>query len=98
KARRLRPPMHCYWGATQACPRNGKITSLGVEGCFVKTKAETQDGEFVFVNCWLPTGRWMLLRGQVNYRLPKVGFGVSFMELAETEREMLAMLLEFFVE
>ena len=98
RARRLRPPMHCYWGTTDACPRNGRITSLGVEGCFIKTKAEANDGETLFVNCWLPTERWLMLRGRVTYRMSKVGFGLSFIELAETEREMLRNLLDFFGE
>ncbi len=98
RARRLRPPMHCYWGTTEACPRNGRITSLGVEGCFVKTKAEAQDGQLLYVNLWLPTERWLLLRGRVTYRMPKVGFGLSFVALAETEREMLRTLLDFFGE
>ena len=98
RARRLRPPMHCYWGTSEACPRNGRITSLGVEGCFIKTKAEAQDGQLLFINCWLPTERWLLLRGRVNYRLSKIGFGLSFNALTETEREMLWMLLDFFGE
>jgi hypothetical protein len=98
KARRLRPPMHCYWGMTESCPRNGRITSLGPESCFVKTKAEAQDGQALYVTLWLPTERWLLLRGRVTYRMTKVGFGLSFVELAETEREMLLTLLEFFGE
>ena len=98
KARRLRPPMHCYWGTTEACPRNGRITSLGGEGCFVKTKAEAQDGQLLYVNCWLPTERWLLLRGTVTYRMPKVGFGLSFIDSTETVREMLRNLLEFYGE
>lgn len=98
RARRLRPPMHCYWGTTEACPRNGRITSLGVESCFVKTKAEAQDGQQLYVNCWLPSERWLLLRGAVTYRMPRVGFGLSFVGLTETEREMLRTLLEFFGE
>jgi hypothetical protein len=98
RARRLRPPMHCYWGTSEACPRNGRITSLGVEGCFVKTKAEAQEGQLLFVNCWLPSERWLLLRGRVTYRMTKVGFGLSFVELTEKEREMLWMLLDFYGE
>ena len=98
RARRLRPPMHCYWGTTEACPRNGQITSLGVESCFVKTKAEAQDGQLLYVNCWLPSERWLLLRGHVTYRMERVGFGLSFTDLTETEREMLRTLLDFFGE
>ena len=98
RARRLRPPMHCYWGATESCPRSGKITSMGSDGCFIQTKAEAGDGQELFVNCWLPTERWLMLRARVNYSLPKVGLGLSFVDLTDTEREMLANLLEFYDE
>jgi hypothetical protein len=97
RARRLRQPMHCYWGPTEACPRNGRITSLSLDGCFIKSKAVTTDGQELFVNCWLPSERWLMLRGAVAYHLPKIGFGLTF-DLRDTEREMLAMLLEFYEE
>ena len=96
RARRMRPPMHCTWGPTESCTRNGKITSLSPAGCFVMTKAEAGDNQSLFVNCWLPTERWLLLRARVNYRLPKIGLGLFFVDLTDTEREMLATLLEFF--
>lgn len=98
RAKRLRPPMHCYWGTTEACPRNGRITSLGVGGCFVKTKAEATEGQEIFVNCWLPTERWLMLRGRITYRLARVGFGVSFTGLTAGEREILSALLDYLDE
>lgn len=98
RARRLRPPMHCYWGTTPACPRNGRITSLGVEGCFIKTKAEATDDQELFINCWLPTERWLMLKGRVTYRLAKVGFGLAFINLSEAERGLLSILLEYLEE
>lgn len=96
RAKRLHPPMHCYWGANETCPRNGQITSLGADGCFVKTKAETSDNGTTYLSCWLPTGRWLKLRGSVTYRLPKIGFGVRFSDLTETEAELLDLLLEYY--
>ena len=96
-ARRLRPPMHCYWGQTENCPRNGRITSLSVDGCFIKSKAVAADGQDLFVNCWLPSERWLMLRGRVAYHLPKIGFGLTF-DLTDTEREMVSTLLEFYGE
>jgi hypothetical protein len=97
RARRLRPPMHCYWGPTENCPRNGRITSLSADGCFIKSKAAAADGQELFVKCWLPSERWLMLRGRVAYHLPKIGFGLTF-ELTETQREMVSMLLEFYGE
>ena len=97
RARRLHPPMHCYWGQTENCPRNGRITSLSLDGCFIKSKAAAADGQELFLNCWLPSEHWLMLRGRIAYHLPKIGFGLTF-DLSETEREMVAMLLEFYGE
>jgi|GEM_PF-1769577 len=98
RARRLRPPMHCYWGTTPSCPRNGRVTSLGADGCFVKTKAEAGEDQALYVNFWLPTERWLMLRGRVTYHLSRVGFGLSFTGLSDPEREILAVLLEYLDE
>ncbi|HYN84122.1 MAG TPA: hypothetical protein VER32_02640 [Pyrinomonadaceae bacterium] len=95
---RVRPAMDCSWGTTDACPRNGQITSLGPAGCFVKTKAELAPGQTLYVKGWLPTERWLTLRGTVSYHLPKVGFGFTFDPLEERDAEMLAVLLDFYGE
>jgi hypothetical protein len=95
---RVRPAMDCSWGTTDACPRNGQITSLGPAGCFVKTKAELAPGQTLYVKGWLPTERWLTLRGTVSYHLPKVGFGFTFDPLDERDAEMLAVLLDFYSE
>jgi hypothetical protein len=98
RARKLRPPMHCYWGTTPACPRNGRVTSLGSDGCFVKTKAEANEDQDLYVNFWLPTERWLMLRGRVTYHLSKVGFGLTFTDLSTAERDVLFVLLEYLDE
>jgi hypothetical protein len=98
RRRRLRPPMHCYWGTTPACPRNGRVTSLGADGCFVKTKAEASEDQDLHVNFWLPTERWLMLRGRVTYHLSKVGFGLTFTDLSAAERDVLSVLLEYLDE
>jgi hypothetical protein len=94
EVKRVRTDISCSWGATEACPRNGKITSLSGRGCFVKTTAATEDGQTVFVNCWLPERRWLLLRGSVLYHIEKVGFGLSFGELSAEQKETVASLIE----
>ncbi|HZI20275.1 MAG TPA: hypothetical protein VEY09_16965 [Pyrinomonadaceae bacterium] len=98
RARRLRPPMHCYWGTTPACPRNGRVTSLGADGCFIKTKAEAGEGQELYVNFWLPTERWLMLRGRVTYHLSKVGFGLAFAGLSGAERDVISVLLDYLDE
>ncbi len=91
---RVKIDLHCSWGLTDACPRNGTITSLSARGCFVKTTAATTDGQTIFVNCWLPSRRWMMLRGTVIYHLEKVGFGLIFSGLDEEQKATVSELVE----
>lgn len=93
---RVKTDLQCSWGLTDACPRNGKITSLSLKGCFVKTTAATTDGQTVFVNCWLPSRRWELLRGKAIYHIEKIGFGLHFTGLSEEQEEMLVVLIGHF--
>ena len=92
--RRVKTDLHCSWGLTDACPRNGKITSLSARGCFVKTTATTTDGQTIFVNCWLPERRWVMLSGKVIYHLEKIGFGMIFNELTDEQKETIYALVE----
>lgn len=92
--KRVKTDLPCSWGLTDACPRNGKITSLSSRGCFVKTTAVTTDGQTIFVNCWLPSRRWVMLRGSVIYHLEKIGFGMIFNELNDEQKETISALIE----
>ena len=93
---RVKTDLGCSWGLTDACPRNGKITSLSSRGCFVKTTAATTDGQTIFVNCWLPDRRWLLLSGTVLYNIEKIGFGLTFTDLNEEQKEGVSSLIEYF--
>lgn len=94
--KRVKTDLSCNWGLTDACPRNGKITSLSLKGCFVKTTAITTDGQIVYVNCWLPERRWVLLCGTVIYHIEKIGFGLNFTGLDQEQKETLAALIEHY--
>ncbi|HEX7999815.1 MAG TPA: PilZ domain-containing protein [Pyrinomonadaceae bacterium] len=94
--RRVKTDLSCYWGLTDACPRNGTMTSLSSRGCFVKTTAVTTDGQTVFVNCWLPERRWMMLRGSVIYHIDKVGFGMIFTELDKEQQSTIHSMIEHY--
>ena len=92
---RVRTAIDCTWGATADTPRNGRITSLSLRGCFIQTKAGTTEGQLVYVNCWLPSERWLALRGRIVYHLPKVGFGLNFLDLTAEQKTMIALLIEY---
>lgn len=92
---RVKTALPCNWGLSEDGPRNGTITSLSPNGCFVQTKANASENHNVYVNCWLPSERWLALRGKVIYHLPKVGFGLIFLDLTDEQRQMLAFLIEY---
>ncbi len=98
KVSRVRTSLPCGWGATEEAPRNGTVTSLSINGCFVQTKAGISEGQAVHLNCWLPTERWLRLRGHVNYYLPKVGFGLLFADLAPDDAEAVNLLLDYYLD
>lgn len=96
ETRRIKTSLSCNWGVTEDCPRNGMITSLSTRGCFVQTKAAISEGAKLFINCWLPSRRWFPLHGQIVYHIPRVGFGLTFADLTESDEEMLDLLLDYY--
>ena len=88
--------LSCNWGLTEDTPRNGKITSLSLRSCFVQTKALINEGQQVFVSCWLPTERWLALSGTVKIAQPRVGFSCGFAELNAEQRRMIELLMEYY--
>ena len=92
---RVKTALPCNWGLSEDSPRNGNVTSLSHAGCFIQTKANATEDQTVYVNCWLPSQRWFALRGRVAYHLPKVGFGLVFLDLTDEQKQMLAFLIEY---
>jgi len=92
---RVKTALPCNWGLSEDGPRNGNITSLSQTGCFIQTKANATENQIVYLNCWLPSERWLALRGTVAYHLPKVGFGLTYLDLTGEQRPMLALLIEY---
>jgi hypothetical protein len=92
---RVRTALPCNWGLSEDSPRNGNITSLSHSGCFIQTTARATEEQMVYVNCWLPSQRWLALRGRVSYHLAKVGFGLNFTGLSDVQQQMLAILIEY---
>jgi hypothetical protein len=72
-----------------------RISDMSMGGCYVETMGQVTVGELIRFEVQLPTGRWMPLVGEVAYHLPGMGFGVRFRSLTETQREMVASLLDY---
>lgn len=92
---RVKTALPCNWGLSEDSPRNGNITSLSQGGCFIQTKARATEEQIVYVNCWLPSERWLALRGRVTYYIAQVGFGLNFNGLTAEQQKMIALLVEY---
>ena len=93
---RVATSLECDWGFTDDSPRNGLITSLSARNCFVKTKALAAEGQQVFVKCWLPSERWLSLRGTVRSCIQRVGFSINFDDLTDEHRQMIDLLMDYY--
>jgi hypothetical protein len=72
-----------------------RISDMSMGGCYVETIGQVTVGELIRFEVQLPTGRQMPLVGEVVYHLPAMGFGLRFRSLTETQRQMIASLLEY---
>lgn len=76
---RVRVVLYIDWGFTAECAQQARLTSFSIGGCFVQTAAEASMGQEVFLRLGLP--EVSVLRGEVRYHMPGVGFGMMFTEL-----------------
>ena len=92
---RARVSITTDWGETPYCLRRDRITTLSAGGCFVQTERGLEAGQKIYVRLWLRDGE-RILRGEVRYCLERVGLGVQFSELMESDKERLSELVEHY--
>ena len=85
-----------YWGPTSDCPKQGRIITLSVGGCFIRTPEELEPGHEIYLDLWLPGAR--PLAGEVRYRIEGYGLGVEFKAVGQLTGELLAHLVDFYSE
>jgi PilZ domain len=79
------------WGYTSDCGQQARLTSISVGGCFVQTPDEARPDEQIFLRLCLPEEH--LLRGEVRYHMPAVGFGVMFIDMTIEDQLVLEALI-----
>ena len=72
-----------------------RISDISTRGCFLESPGHVVAGERVAFTIRLPTGEWLRLRGEVMFKDPFMGFGISFVELSDEQRTLLTNLVEF---
>jgi hypothetical protein len=91
---RVRADLEAHWEGVLA-RRDGMVTDISSNGCFILTADEVQPGELIRLEICLPTGRWIFLWGEVVYKTDEMGFALRFNGGDETELQMLELLLEY---
>jgi len=79
------------WGFTTDCEQHARLTSISAGGCFMQTPDEVRPDEQIFIRLCLPETH--LLRGEVRYHMPAVGFGLKFIGLTIEDQLMLEALI-----
>jgi hypothetical protein len=72
-----------------------RISDISLGGCYVETMGQVTIGDLIRFEVQLPTGRWMPLTGDVVYHLPGMGFGLRFRTLTESQKELIASLINY---
>ena len=87
------------WGETPACVHTGRVTTLGVGGCFIQTPLEVAEGKPLFIRLLLAPGSERgtegIIWGRVAYHLHNLGLGVKFKKLPPGYGKHIEDIVEF---
>ena len=93
-AERVQVSIDAKWeGVVAQC--GGTIVDLSTTGCFILTSDLAAQEELIRLEVELPTGGVIYLWGEVVYKLSEMGFALRFTGMADAEREMLDLLLDY---
>lgn len=76
-----------------ASHQNVRIGDLSEGGCYVDTILEVTVGEKMLLSIQMYNGEWLELPGVVVHHNPRLGFGVRFNDLDESQRHEIRSLL-----
>ena len=95
KVPRVRTAIPVEWGVTSAYAHGGRVVSLSVRGCLIRTEhVEPLYGKTVHLRFPLPDDDQLALAGHVIYYLRDVGFAVEFDATPDREHYLLARLVQ----
>jgi hypothetical protein len=92
---RYKVSLRARWGGGEWAWREGMVTNLSAEGCYVTTDGAVEVGELVQVEVEATDGESLPLWGSVIHGAEGKGFAIQFSNFAQGgARERLAALLE----
>jgi hypothetical protein len=80
---RYKVNFHARWEGGEWAGREGMVSDLSADGCFVLADDIVAEGELVRVELELPGGDVLPLWGHVVYGLGKTGFALQFSSFAQ---------------
>ena len=91
---RYKVSLRARWGGREWAGREGTVTNLSADGCFVMTEDAAAEGELVQVQVELPRGAALPLWGNVIHSVEGKGFAIRFSTFSQGgARERLGALL-----
>lgn len=91
---RYRVGLRARWGGGEWAGREGTVTNLSADGCFVVAEGAVAEGELVQVEVELPGGEPLPLWGNVIHVAEGKGFAMRFSHFSQGgARERLKALL-----
>jgi hypothetical protein len=74
--------------------KSGTLSDIGLNGCFVLSSGEVQDGETVKLFFPLSSGMKAQFLAEVANNVFEIGFAVRFIQLSETQWQYIEDLVE----
>lgn len=71
----------------------GSISDVSLDGCFVLSSGDVNDGEPVKIFVPLDDGMKVQFEGKVANHVYEIGFGVKFASLSAAQRELLVKMV-----
>ena len=71
----------------------GSISDVSLDGCFVLSSGDIEDGETVKIFVPLADGMKVQFDGRVANHVYEIGFGVKFATLSASQRELLVQIV-----
>jgi hypothetical protein len=92
---RYRVSLRARWGGGDWAGREGTVTNLSADGCFVMAEDTVAEGELVQVQVEVSGGEALPLWGSVVHRIEGKGFAIQFSTFSQGgARERLGRLMK----
>jgi len=72
----------------------GTMSDVSLDGCFILSSGDTNDGETVKIFVPLADGMKVQFQGTVANHVYEIGFGVRFGALSEAQRDLLLKMVD----